>query len=114
MGPVQGDLQLNGRGHLFLTPVLKLQHLVSCLEGEAARRLANFKVIGSNFDVAWTTLYRRYDNKWFRQAVHLLIMLDMDPMTHLCPGELTRFLDTTGQCITALKQLSRPVSHWDD
>ena len=37
------------KDNLSLTPILKLQHLISCLEGEAARRLANFEVIGSNF-----------------------------------------------------------------
>ena len=49
-----------------LAPVLKLQHLLSCLDGDAARRLSNLQVIGANFEVAWDTLECRYDNKRLR------------------------------------------------
>ncbi|CAB0045358.1 unnamed protein product [Trichogramma brassicae] len=46
-----------------LTPTLKLQHLFACVEGDALRTIKSIEVTGDNFDVAWTALSRRYENK---------------------------------------------------
>ena len=48
-----------------LDEVLKFQHLFNCLDGEAAEKLKGIKVIGDNFQTAWDTLFRRYDNKTY-------------------------------------------------
>lgn len=97
-----------------LMPNLKLQHLLSCLEGEAASRLGNFTVTGANFDVAWQALCRRYDNKRLRLTTHLKSLLKAAPVNKGSIADISRILDTTAQCIRALKSLQRPVEHWDD
>ena len=60
-----------------LMPNLKLQHLISCLEGEAARRIANFQISGANFDVAWQALCRRYDNSRLRLSTQLSLLVNI-------------------------------------
>lgn len=97
-----------------LTPVLKLQHLVTCLEGDARRRVDNMAIIGANFEVAWNALETRYDNKRLRLAVQLNKLLGMPPASCKSVAEITRLLDTTNQCIRALRSLKRPVDTWDD
>ena len=70
-------------------------------------RLTNFEVIGSNFDVAWNALYRRYDKKRLWQAVQMFKLLNMVPVTQRSPSEYTRLLDTTGQCLWTFQKLRR-------
>ena len=97
-----------------LSSVRKLQLLLTAVEGDAARRLSNFQVTGDNFDVAWQTLERRYDNKRLRLAVQLNRLIGMTPATSKSVREINRLLDTTNECKRALQSLGRPVEHWDD
>lgn len=97
-----------------MMPTLKLQHLISCLEGDAARRLSNFRVTGANFDVAWQALCRRYDNHRLRLSTQLNSILKCPPIGKRSVAEFSRLIDTMAQSIRALKLLNRPVEHWDD
>ena len=97
-----------------ITPVRKLQLLLTGVEGDAARRLANFQVNGDNFEVAWQTLERKYDNKRLRLSMQINRMLSMTPATSTSVSEINRLLDTTTECRRALQVLGRPVEHWDD
>ena len=97
-----------------LTPVLKLQHLLACLEGDAAGRLRNLEVVGTNFDVAWTVLLRRYDNKRLKLAVQFNKLLSMQQATSRSVSEITRFMDISDECRRALRLLDRPIDQWDD
>lgn len=96
-----------------LSPVLKLQHLVSCLDGDAHRRINNIQIIGANFGVAWNTLEARYDNKPLRLAVQINRLLSMPAAASKSVSEINRLVDTTNQCIRALRNLKRPVDHSD-
>ena len=98
----------------LVSPVRKLQHLLTCVEGEAARRVSNFQLIGANFEVAWQTLERRYDNKRLRLSMQLNRLIGMKPATSKSVAEINRLLDTTNDCKRALQSLGRPVDYWDD
>lgn len=78
-----------------LTPVLKRQHLVSCLEGDARRRIDYMSIIGSNFEVAWAALETSYDNKRLRLTVQLNKLLSMPCASGKSMHEITRLMDTT-------------------
>ena len=94
--------------------MVKLQHLLACLDGEAARRLRNIEVIGSNFDVAWAALLCRYDNKRLKLAVQLNNLMSMPPASSKSVAELTRLIDVSDESRRALRLLDRPIDHWDN
>ena len=97
-----------------IDPVLKLQHLISCLEGKAAQRLHNLKIIGANLNVAWDILTRRYDNKKVRLHPQLYRMISAPSVDPKTTGELTRLLDTFEESIRALSIQGRSKNTWDD
>ncbi|KAL7291717.1 hypothetical protein TKK_0014506 [Trichogramma kaykai] len=96
-----------------LTPTLKLQHLLACVEGDARRTIKNIEVNGDNFEVAWTALSRRYENKRLRISVYMKRLLYMPKATKKSVEEYTRLLDTTNECRRGLSSLGEPVDHWD-
>ena len=96
------------------TLVLKLEHLLAALEGEAVRRVRNLEVIGDNFKVAWSAQVRRYDRKRLRLAAKMNWLFSLTPASRKEVSDLTRLLDTTHECIRALKSLDHPVNSWDD
>lgn len=51
-----------------IKPIHKFHYLVSYLEGDAARVIANLEVSASNYNDAWRLLCDRYDNK--RQLIN--------------------------------------------
>ena len=59
------------RNDTTFSSVVKLQHLLSCLDDDAARRVKNLQIIGSNFAVAWEILTKRYDNNRVRLSAHM-------------------------------------------
>ncbi|CAB0037057.1 unnamed protein product [Trichogramma brassicae] len=96
-----------------LTPTLKLQHLMACVEGDALRIIKNIEVNGDNFEVSWTALSRRYENKRLRISVYMKRLLYMPKAVKKSVEEYTRLLDTTNECRRGLRSLGKPVEHWD-
>lgn len=92
-----------------IDPVIKLQHLMSCLEGDAARRLNNIQIVGTNLNVAWDILVRRYDNKRVRLFAQLNRLITAPAVNPKASGEITRLLDTFEENIRALRTLERAV-----
>ena len=97
-----------------LSSVLKLDHLISCLDGEAARRVESLQLIGSNFQVAWETLTKRYDNQRVRLSAHMRRLLNLLSATSKSATEITSLLDGVAVACRAFTLLGRPVQHWDD
>ena len=98
---------------LTLPNVTKLQHLLSCLEGEAARRLSNLKVTNENFIEAWDILVKRYDNPRVGQPVHINKLLCITPATSKSAAVINRLLDRFSSAMRAMKIMDRPVDGWD-
>ena len=84
---------------------LKLQHLLSSLQGDAARRFGNLQLTSANFQVAWDTLSRRYDNRRIRLSTHLSRLISAPAVNNKVTGEITRLLDTFEESIRALRGL---------
>ena len=88
-----------------LGSVLKLQHLLSCLDGEAARRIKSLQLIGSNFSVAWDTLLKRYDNPRVRLSAHMRRLMSMPAATGRSAAEITSLLDGVAEATRAFNLL---------
>ena len=58
-----------------ISPILKLQRLLSCLDGEAAELVKGTQHIGSNFETVWNTLMRCFDNKHVRMSMQMQALL---------------------------------------
>ena len=97
-----------------LSAVLKLQHLMNNVEGEAKSRLKGMKMIGSNLEVAWDKLLRRYDNPKRRLATHLDTLIHLKPASRKNVDEMNRLLDSADEAIQGLKDLDCPVEQWDN
>ena len=97
-----------------LGSVLKLQHLLSCLDGEPARRVRNLSMIGTNFAVAWDILLKRYDIPAHRLSTHLRKLLRLPTAVCKTAVEITSLMDTIAAAQRAFTLLDRPVDQWDD
>ena len=93
--------------------VHKLQHLLSCLEGDAAKAFKNTRIIAANFDVVWTQLLNRYDRTRARLENHLFHIISV-PHAKRTASDLTHLIDTMRESIRALEDMGRPTVYWDD
>ena len=96
-----------------LSDVMKLQHLINCVEDPAARRLKGIKIVGSNLEVAWDKLVRRYDNPKLRLSSHLENLINVAPVKRKCVQEINRLIDTAEEALQGLRDLDCPVEEWD-
>lgn len=101
------------RDNTDLSGVEKMHYLKTCVTGEAAHLVCNLPVSGDNFDVAWTLLVSRYENK------RILITAQLDRITNLKPLKtksaqgLRSLLTTISEAMGALKALGCAVHYWD-
>ncbi|XP_014238751.1 uncharacterized protein LOC106660330 [Trichogramma pretiosum] len=95
-----------------LTPTLKLQHLLACVEGDAYCTIKNIEVNADNLEVAWTALSRCYENKRLRISVYMKRLLYMPKAVTRSVAEVTRLLETSNECRRGLSALGEPVEHW--
>ncbi|XP_067208530.1 uncharacterized protein [Linepithema humile] len=96
-----------------MTPVIKFQHLLNSLEGEAESKLKGLEVTGENFLTAWETLRNRYDNIFLRFSTHFNALLTLPSSTKETSAHLSSLLNTTNESINAFRSLKLPVEHWD-
>ena len=94
--------------------VIKFQHLCNCLDGEAAEKLKGIQGTGDNFQTAWDTLCRRYDNKNLRFSLQMQMLVNMPSATKECAHHLNQLLNTVNESINTFTTLERPVKTWDD
>lgn len=96
-----------------MPPVQKLQHLKSCLRGDAAEIVSNFSLTNENYSAAWNLLNKRFDNPYELTRSHLNTLHSLN----LCKenaADLLKLLNRTSSTLLALRNLKRPVEHWDD
>ncbi|XP_076657893.1 uncharacterized protein LOC143362007 [Halictus rubicundus] len=94
--------------------VVKLQHLLNCLDGEAAAKLKGIEIVGPNFLRAWETLCRSYDNKFLRFSIHMNALDNLPTSTRETSEHINMLLNTANESINTFRALDRPVQHWDD
>lgn len=67
-----------------------------------------------NYDVAWSLLKERYDNKRVVIQAHIKAVLELSAMTKENAIELRRMSDVVSRHVRALTALKRPIDSWDD
>ena len=97
-----------------LSKVRKLQYLKSSLTGEAASMLKRTPITDANYDGAWTSLQKRFENKRILSAAHMRRLVNCVPVTKGSPDEIKRLLDDFRQAIDSFAALERPVKEWDE
>nr|XP_033329027.1 uncharacterized protein LOC117221855 [Megalopta genalis] len=91
----------------------RLQHFKGALEGEAASEVAHYSVTAANFGIAWAALVRRYDQ--LVVSALLSSFLALAPLSRDRDGSgLALLRRRTNEALPQLKNLGRPVDHWDD
>lgn len=96
-----------------MPPVQKLQHLKSCLRGDAAEIVSNFSLTNDNYEAAWVLLQKRFNNPYELTRSHLNTLHSL-PICKESAVDLRKLLNRTSSTLLALRNLKRPVQHWDD
>ena len=97
-----------------ISKVRKLEYLKSALTGEAATMLERTNITAANYDGAWSSLQKRYENQRILSAERMRSLVNCAPVTKACPTEIKRLLDEFRQAIVSFTSLKRPVAEWDE
>lgn len=92
----------------------RLHYLKASLIDDASLVLKNVTITEANYQAAWDVLTKRYDNQRVIINAHLQSFVNLPCMNSSSVKDLRTLLDTTSDAITALKNIKRPVEHWDD
>lgn len=97
-----------------LSNVQKFHYLKSCLKGEAINCIQELQISSANYEIAWSTLKGRFDNKRLIIKKHIQAIHELPNCIHENVGILRNILDSVQKHTRALKSLNRPVEHWSD
>lgn len=97
-----------------LPMVQKLHYLKVSVTGEPAQLIASIPTTENNFERAWQTLVKRYDNARLLVNSYLAKLFSLKPMSRESSTELRSLLNDTCEIVGALTSLNRPTDEWDD
>lgn len=93
--------------------VQKLHYLKSSVTGEAEQLLRHIPVTSDNYKVCWTQLESRYNNKKYLANCILKKLTSQKVLTTESSSAIKLLLDTTKECLSALKNLGVSIHSWD-
>ncbi|XP_046145641.1 uncharacterized protein LOC123988926 [Osmia bicornis bicornis] len=97
-----------------LSNVERLHFLCSALTGDAKKAVNHLPTTDANFEVAWQLVKNRYENKRRLLSTYLNNLFSLPQVTSESAKELRSLGDQLNVSIHGLKNLKRPVEHWDD
>lgn len=93
----------------------RMHFLTSCLKDSALDCIKNIRVTADNFEIAWSTLNSRYENKRRLINVYMLTLLNLPVVAKESALELQAICDQVNTAAAALKNLNRtPEELWND
>lgn len=102
-------------GNKDLRDFARMHYLTSCLKGSALDCIKDIPVTASNFEIAWTTLSARYDDKRRLLGVHLATLLSMSSVSRESAADLRSLIDTFKVTVSSLSHLDwTPADLWQD
>lgn len=101
------------KGNTSISAVEKMHYLKTSLSGDAAHIISNLPISEDNFLTAWDLLQTRYENERILITSQLERLLSKTKIEVRSSKELNNLLNTTTECIEALKALGCPVDGWD-
>ncbi|XP_054287839.1 uncharacterized protein LOC129003567 [Macrosteles quadrilineatus] len=96
--------------NVSLSPVEKLHFLLSSTKGEPHTLVKGIPICSDNYELVWTQLNERYDNKRLLAANYIDEILSLTPIHFESPKPLRTLLDTLNENTSALKQMEIPDS----
>ncbi|XP_022832838.1 uncharacterized protein LOC111360825 [Spodoptera litura] len=96
-----------------LDNVQKLHYLKSHLTGEAEQLIRHTPITDANYSECWSHLEKRYANKKYLTNCILKRLFGQKRLIVESATSLKELLDTTSDCLSALKNLNIDVSTWD-
>lgn len=91
-----------------------MHFLISCLKGTELDSIASISVTAENFNVAWSTLTSRFENKR-RLNLHLSILLNLPALSRESAFDLRTLCDRVNAAVASLKNLQRSRKDlWND
>lgn len=96
-----------------LDNVQRLHYLKGHLSGEAAQLVRHTPVTDANYNECWSLLEKRYDNKKYLSNCILKRLFGLRRLNSESASGLKELLDTTVDCLNALRNLGINVSTWD-
>ncbi|XP_046144934.1 uncharacterized protein LOC123988537 [Osmia bicornis bicornis] len=97
-----------------LSNVERLHFLCSALTGDAKKAVNHLPTTDANFEDAWQLVKNRYENKRRLLSTYLNNLFSLPQVTSESTKELRSLRDQLNVSIHGLKNLKRPVEHWDD
>lgn len=96
-----------------LDAIQKFYYLKSCLKDEPANVIKSLEVSASNYEVAWSLLNDRCENKRLITNNHIKSILDLAIIAKESSTALRSLSDELNKNIRCLKALGHPVDSWN-
>ncbi|XP_050509020.1 uncharacterized protein LOC126886203 [Diabrotica virgifera virgifera] len=97
-----------------LANVQKFHYLQLSLKGEAAETISSLQICDANYEVAWSLIKERFENKQFLINFHIKSLFNLPALQHESHTGLRQLLNGLQKHLNALEVLERPTEHWDD
>ncbi|KYN24380.1 PREDICTED: uncharacterized protein LOC108758197 [Trachymyrmex cornetzi] len=97
-----------------LSNAQRFQYLRASLTGDASAVISSLEISDANYDVAWSILRDRYDNKRVIVQNHVKAIIDLPSMSRENSVDLRKISDGAAKHLHTLQALKRPTTHWDD
>jgi hypothetical protein len=96
-----------------LSKIQKLYYLKSSITGEAEQLLRHIQITENNYEIAWNTLNKRYNNR--RMIVNSILqrLIGQRKMNTGTARGIKEMLNITVECLNSLKNNDVDVSNWD-
>lgn len=96
-----------------LNSVTKLLYLQKACVGKAKSALGMWKPVADNYNSAWRTLERKYDDNYRIKQALIDELFRMSRCAEETFDGLRKIIDTTTSVLRQLESMGEPVEHWD-
>ncbi|XP_008180484.1 uncharacterized protein LOC103308595 [Acyrthosiphon pisum] len=96
----------------LMSDIQKFFYLRSCLSGDAKKVIDCLQTTTENYQVAWTSLIMRYDNKRVLIQVRVKALFDLQPLKKESAVHLHTLIDTVSGHLKALESLGQTPDSW--
>lgn len=96
-----------------ITSTEKFHYLVDALDGDAKRTVKGWSIVGENYNDAYESLVRIYENSYRITMAHLEELFSMKKLDRESYEGLRAVVDTTNRVLRQLRVSGSPVEHWD-
>lgn len=96
-----------------INDIQKFHYLKSTLVGEPLQIISGLEATTANYQVAWTLLCERYDNKRLLVHNHIKSIFNLKSIANESSIQLRQLIDNINKHMRALKSLGQPTEHWD-